>query len=33
VTAKTRVIPEELGVTFDKLLPHFEQIRKDIFAS
>ncbi len=33
VTAKTRLIPEELSVTFDKLQPHFEQIRKDIFAS
>ena len=33
VTAKTRLIPEDLNVTFDKLQPHFEQIRKDIFAS
>ena len=33
VTAKTRLIPEEISVTFDKLQPHFEQIRKDIFAS
>ena len=33
VNAKTRLIPEDLNVTFDKLQPHFEQIRKDIFAS
>ena len=33
VTARTRLIPEDLNVTFDKLQPHFEHIRKDIFAS
>jgi ATP adenylyltransferase len=33
VTARTRLIPEELDVTFDKLQPHFEQIRKELFAS
>ena len=32
VTAQTRLVPEELDVTFDKLQPHFEQIRKDLFA-
>jgi len=33
VTARTRLVPEELDVTFGKLLPHFETIRKDAFAS
>ena len=33
VTARTRIVPEELDVTFDKLLPHFQQIRKELFAS
>jgi ATP adenylyltransferase len=33
VTARTRLIPEELDVTFDKLQPHFQQIRKELFAS
>ena len=33
VTARTRLVPEELDVTFDKLQPHFKKIRKDIFAS
>ena len=32
VTAQTRLVPEELDVTFDKLQPHFEKIRKDLFA-
>ena len=32
VTAQTRLVPEELDVTFDKLQPHFENIRKDLFA-
>lgn len=27
VTAQTRLVPEALDVTFDKLLPHFEGIR------
>lgn len=27
VTAQTRLVPEDLNVTFDKLLPHFEGIR------
>ena len=31
-TAQTRLVPEELDVTFDKLQPHFEKIRKDLFA-
>lgn len=26
VTAQTRLVPEDLGVTFDKLVPHFEGI-------
>jgi ATP adenylyltransferase len=29
VTARTRLVPEELDVTFDKLAPHFAEIRKD----
>lgn len=29
VTAKTRLVPEELDTTFDKLRPHFEAIRKE----
>ena len=33
VTAQTRLVPEELEVTFDKLLPHFKDISKDAFAS
>src|SRR5437763_1702699 len=32
VTAQTRLVPEELDVTFDKPQPHFENIRKDLFA-
>ena len=26
VTAETRLVPEDLGVTFDKLRPHFEDV-------
>jgi ATP adenylyltransferase len=33
VTAQTRLVPEDLDVTFDKLVPHFKEIRKDIFTS
>lgn len=33
VTARTRLVPEELDVTFDKLLPHFKNIRKELFQS
>ena len=33
VTARTRLVPEELDVTFDKLHPHFETIGKGIFAA
>src|SRR6266480_4586120 len=33
VTASTRLVPEELHVTFDKLQPHFDAIRKDVFAN
>ena len=29
VTAETRLVPEDLGVTFDRLGPHFEAIAKD----
>ncbi len=28
VTARTRLVPEELDVTYDKLLPHFRKIKK-----
>jgi ATP adenylyltransferase len=27
VNARTRLVPEELDVTFDKLVPHFQQVR------
>ena len=30
VTARTRLVPEDLDVTFDRLRPHFDGIRKDI---
>lgn len=33
VTARTRIVPEDLGVTFDKLRPHFEKIPKGIFQN
>jgi ATP adenylyltransferase len=33
VTARTRIVPEELDVTYDKLLPHFENIRKEFDAA
>lgn len=29
VTARTRLVPEELGVTFDKLQPHFSALPRD----
>lgn len=29
VTARTRLVPEELDVTFGKLLPRFDEIRKE----
>ena len=29
VTARTRIVPEELDTTFDKLQPHFKKLRKD----
>lgn len=32
VTAQTRLVPEDLGVTFDKLVPHFRQLSGDRFA-
>lgn len=32
VTARTRVVPEELDVTYDKLLPHFEQFNGARFS-
>jgi ATP adenylyltransferase len=31
VTARTRLVPEDLDVTFDKLQPHFAGIGKDVF--
>ena len=33
VTARTRIVPEDLDVTYDRLLPHFKKLRKDIFQS
>ena len=33
VTARTRVVPEDLDVTFDKLQPHFKKVRKDFAGS
>ena len=33
VTAKTRLVPEELDATFDKLLPHFSELSQEPFAS
>ena len=32
VTARTRLVPEDLGDTFDKLVPHFAEIRGDVFG-
>lgn len=32
VTAKTRLVPEELDATFDKLEPHFRDVRGESFA-
>jgi ATP adenylyltransferase len=29
VTARTRLVPEDLDVTYERLLPHFQQIRKE----
>jgi ATP adenylyltransferase len=33
VTARTRLVPEELDVTLDKLQPHFDALRKEIHAN
>ncbi len=33
VTARTRLVPEDLHVTFDKLRPHFEKIPEGIFQT
>ena len=33
VTARTRLVPEELDATFDKLQPHFASIGKDVFTA
>ena len=33
VTAQTRLVPEDLDVTFEKLQPHFAGIRKDVAGS
>jgi ATP adenylyltransferase len=32
VTARTRLVPEALDVTFDKLEPHFANLRKDLVS-
>lgn len=32
VTARTRLVPEELDATFDKLEPHFREVSKDFFT-
>ncbi len=32
VTAKTRLVPEDLDVTFDKLEPHFRKISKEMLT-
>lgn len=32
VTARTRLVPEELDVTFERLAPHFAGIRKEALA-
>ncbi|HEX9162985.1 MAG TPA: HIT domain-containing protein [Thermoanaerobaculia bacterium] len=33
VTARTRLVPEELDVTFGKLEPHFQKISKDMLKN
>ena len=33
VTARTRLVPEELDVTYDKLQPHFNDLSKDLFQN
>lgn len=33
VTARTRLVPEELDATFDKLQPHFDAIGKEVFTA
>ncbi|MDQ3281520.1 MAG: HIT domain-containing protein [Acidobacteriota bacterium] len=33
VTARTRLVPEELDVTYDKLLPHFESLSGEQFSA
>jgi ATP adenylyltransferase len=33
VTAQTRIVPEELDTTYDKLLPHFAELRPEQFTS
>lgn len=33
VTARTRIVPEDLDTTFDKLQPHFNSIPEGIFQS
>ncbi|HKB80717.1 MAG TPA: HIT domain-containing protein [Thermoanaerobaculia bacterium] len=33
VTARTRLVPEDLDVTYDKLEPQFRNVRKDLIAS
>lgn len=33
VTARTRLVPEDLDQTYDRLRPHFDTLQKDGFAS
>jgi ATP adenylyltransferase len=33
VTARTRLVPEDLDVTYDRLLPHFKKIRKGFLTT
>jgi ATP adenylyltransferase len=33
VTAQTRLVPEDLDVTYDKLTPHFADLPRDIFGA
>ena len=33
VTSRTRLVPEDLDVTYDRLLPHFKKIRKGFLTT
>jgi ATP adenylyltransferase len=33
VTAQTRLVPEELDVTYDRLVPHFAELRQEPFSA